>query len=333
MPILVMEEAKGAIIGEVIKKQIAATDVREILLRIAKAMSEVHKCGYIHRDLATDNIFVDDVGGRNDVTVIDFGVAAVKDDCETFARTKSITHKGFFSPPEQYKNGGGIVSIGNDIFSLGATGYAMLVSSEQVKKDLANNISPPYNPGNHFFDKTIEDQHLFDVITKATNETRSNRFAIMDDMVAMLEGAPPSELFPRIIVDGQAYPLMLDKVKWFLGRNHPPFSEADILVNETSPGATHISRKQAYIERMGNEECIFKLHHQGVNDTRVAIVNNGHSVRWNKVGSQGFPLGAKHTMICFGYAETPPGKKDANGNPLQPGPYKVLEYFPPEPDT
>jgi hypothetical protein len=34
--------------------------------------------------------------------------------------------------------------------------------------------------------------------------------------------------------------------------------------------------------------------------------------------------------ICFGYADTSPGKLDEYGNPLKPGPYKVIEYFPPQ---
>jgi hypothetical protein len=38
-------------------------------------------------------------------------------------------------------------------------------------------------------------------------------------------------------------------------------------------------------------------------------------------------------MICFGYADHPPGKVDTYGNPLQPGPYKVIEFFPPNADA
>jgi len=334
IPILVLEFANGIELSKAMKNEISPVDAREILLLIAKTMAKVHACGYIHRDLKPDNIFVDDVGGSNDVTVIDFGIAAVKEDAETFAKTKSIAHTKFYAPPEQAK---GTVSIGNDIFSLGATGYAMLVGETDLKRDIDNHISPPYNPTNHFQSKTIVDQHLFDVITKATDPHRRNRFATMDDMVAMLEGAPPSETFPRIIADGKASPLLPEKSEWSLGRNHHPCpgvrccpsGPADFLINETSPGAAFISRKQVTIRRMG--ECAFILNHENVkNDTRVGVTQPDFSVKWVKVGNNGYPLGPRHVMICFGYADTPPGKRDEFGNELQPGPYKVLEYFPPE---
>ena len=52
-------------------------------------MSEVHKAGYIHRDLKPENLFVKDVGGLNSFTIIDLGIAAVKDDHNTFAKTQT----------------------------------------------------------------------------------------------------------------------------------------------------------------------------------------------------------------------------------------------------
>jgi serine/threonine protein kinase len=296
-------------------------------------MAEVHKAGYIHRDLKPDNIFVDDVGGRNDVTIIDFGIAAVKDDSNTFANTTSIAATPFYAPPEQMN---GTVSIGNDIFSLGATGYAMLVGNDDLKRDIQNQISPPYDPYFKFQTKTIEDKHLFDVIKKATSPNRRDRFGTMEDMADHLDGAPPTENFPRIIADGHSHPLMPDQNKWMLGRNASSFSEADILINETSPGSTFISRNQAYIERKG--ECAFQIFHNpsAVNETRIGTQkgdNPGDPITWMKLSEKGYPLGPRHTFICFGYADTPPGKKDEMGNPLQPGPYKVLEYFPPQEST
>ena len=118
-----------------------------------------------------------------------------------------------------------------------------------------------------------------------------------------------------------------------LGRNEPLGSEADILINETSPGSRYISRKQAYIERRG--DCAFQLFHNSTapNETRIGVQKGDDPkspINWIKLSEKGYPLGPRHVFICFGYADTPPGKKDEMGNPLQPGPYKVLEYFPPQ---
>ena len=104
-------------------------------------------------------------------------------------------------------------------------------------------------------------------------------------------------------------------------------------MNETGgPGSRYISRKQVKLERTG--DASFLLHHQGLNDTRVGIDKNG-TIDWRNIekGSRGWPLGPRYCMICFGYADHPPGKVDDYGNPLQPGPYKVIEFFPPNPDA
>ena len=351
VPILVMEIAQGDDLGNILVKQerSAPSDgspgnhpneggypvdvVAEILTKIAKSMVQVHLAGYIHRDLKPDNIFVDDIGGENKVTIIDFGIAALKDDVNTFAKTTSIAWTDFYAPPEQEK---GTVSIGNDIFSLGATGYQMLLPKQQFKKDYLNKISPPYDPANRLSNSTLESQQLFSVIAKATWPERRDRFANMEDMANMLEGLPLKDNYPRIIAVGsETYPLLANKDEWSLGRDCPPHSEADILIKETSPTANAISRTQAIIKRTG--ECSFIIvpppKKKLQNETRYGLPQMDGSIKWNELKENGYPLGPIHQMICFAYAPTPPaGKVDENGDPLQPGPYKVLEYFPPNQD-
>jgi serine/threonine-protein kinase len=325
MPLLIMKMAEGTELNKILTSQkVSVSDTKDILHKIAVTMSEVHSLGYIHRDLKPDNIFVDDIGGTNNVTIIDWGIAAIKEDHETFAITTSVAHTKFYAPPEQAK---GTVSIGNDIFSLGATGYAMLVGAKRVKRDIDNSISPPYDPVHAFHNNTIEDLHLFEVIKKATWKDRGGRFATMEDMEGMIEGKPPAENFPRFIVDGKAYPLLPEKSIWSLGSTWSP--EADILVKETSPRGNHISRIQAKVERMG--QCAFKLHHFGKNNTRICMKQEDGSPIWEKIekDGKGYPLGPRYLEICFGYSNAPPNKNDENGNPLSPGPYKVIEYFPP----
>ena len=292
-------------------------------------MSEVHKAGYIHRDMKPENLFVKDVGGQNQFTIIDWGIAAVKDDHNTFAHTQTTAWTPFWCPPEQEQ---GTVSIGNDIFSLGAIGYAMIIPYAEIIRDSKNSISPPYNPS-WKLGKDKATEHLFRVIEKATQPVRGDRFATMEEFSDALEGKKPPEAYPRIVADGTSHPLMKEFDRWTIGRNSPIDSRADILVNEAGgPGSRFIGRLQARIERTG--ESSFLLHHTGLNDTRVGIDKDG-VIDWRdlKKNGPGWPLGPRYCMICFGYADHPPGKEDDYGNPLQPGPYKVIEFFPPNPES
>jgi serine/threonine protein kinase len=330
-PCFLMEFAKDIELNKYLQKNgpVDPKDVEDYLLKISKTMSEVHKAGYIHRDMKPENLFVKDAGGANQFTIIDWGIAAVKDDHNTFALTQTKAWTPFWCPPEQEQ---GTVSIGNDIFSLGAIGYAMVVPYDEIIRDSKNSISPPYNPkfklGGH-----SGAEHLYKVIEKATQPSRGDRFATMQEFADALEGKKPPEAYPRIVADGTSHPLAKEKNEWFIGRNSPVDSQADILVNETGgPGSRYISRKQVRLERTG--DASFLLHHQGLNDTRVGIDKNG-TIDWRNIekGSRGWPLGPRYCMICFGYADHPPGKVDTYGNPLQPGPYKVIEFFPPNADA
>jgi serine/threonine protein kinase len=330
VPIFLMPLAEGLELHRHLQNSgpLSPEDVSDILLKMAKTMSEIHKLGYIHRDLKPENLFVVDVSGANDFTIIDWGIAAVKDDHNTFAVTKTNAWTPFWCPPEQES---GTVSIGNDIFSLGAIGYAMIVPYDEIKKDAGNQISPPYNPA-FKLGNSPQNSHLYKVIEKATQPLRSDRFATMDDFAAALEGKQPPESYPRFVADGKSHPLLPHIDHWSIGRNALADSQADILVNETGgSNSRYISRIQSEVNRTG--ECSFKLHHRGLNDTRIGIIRPGETeISWRNVekDSSGWPIGPMYLSICFGYADTSPGKLDEYGNPLKPGPYKVIEYFPPQ---
>lgn len=330
-PCFMMEFAKDIELNKYLQKNgpMDPKDVEDFLLKISKTMSEVHKAGYIHRDMKPENLFVKDVGGQNQFTIIDWGIAAVKDDHNTFAQTQTNAWTPFWCPPEQEQ---GTVSIGNDIFSLGAIGYAMIIPYSEIMRDSKNSISPPYNPS-WKLGKDKATEHLFRVIEKATQPVRGDRFATMEEFSDALEGKKPPEAYPRIVADGTSHPLMKEFDQWTIGRNSPIDSRADILVNEAGgPGSRYIARLQARIERTGVSS--FLLHHTGLNDTRVGIDKDG-IIDWRNIekGGRGWPLGPRYCMICFGYADHSPGKLDDYGNPLQPGPYKVIEFFPPNPES
>ena len=330
-PVLLMEKARGVTLDEVIKNgPMHYEDVADVMSKLADSLTQVHQSGYMHLDIAPDNVFIDDPGGLNEITIIDFGIAAQKSDTNTFAVSQAGHNKPFFGAPEI---GERAASCGSDIFSVGATGFALIFGKpefDRVRQGI--NIKGPYDakqylpPGT----KIASHQHLHDVIKKATWSERSGRFATMEDLGNAVAGKEPDENFPRLVADGRAHRMAGDG-PWVVGRKSIlEENQPDIIVQETSPTNRFISRKHARVER--RPDGVLMIHHTGVNDTRVQVKVKS-SVRWIKVGDAGYPLGSRHQIICFGYADHAPKALDMHGNPLEPGPYKIVEFFPPSQES
>lgn len=320
--LLIMEKAKGDTLEDIIRQSVLSFDnTLEIISKCAEGLQGIHDAGFIHRDIAPDNIIVDDVGGQNIVTIIDLGIAAAKAEKDTHVLVSMIAHKQFYSPPEQHKEQK--VSIGNDIYSLGATVVSMLVGFDpQFNKHIG-----PLDLHNYI---TGIDEHFRQVIMKATWDTRAGRFATMQDMYDSLGGKIPDESMPRIIADGKTNLLKGDG-PWIIGRGvddvaHPPNF---VPIKETSSSGTYIGRKHACIER--RSDGVLLLYDGNREDGTPS--KNGTKVlhrRWMDVPSPGFPLGKKFIEIALGYSNNPPPIKDKDGNILQPGPYKTIEFWPPQ---
>ena len=323
VPVLLQEKAAGTALDKLYESgPISEQDCLDIITKVAEAITGVHEAGYIHRDISPDNIFVDDLGGQNEVTIIDFGIAAMKAEHDTHVMVSVIAGKPYYSPPEQLDNSRGAqISIGNDIFSTGATALALLLGKNEFERYRSNAPSPPYDVHNML---PNVDQHFRDVIYKSTWADRGGRFATMKDMAKALGGGIPDESLPRIVTDGSANTLT-GEGPWIIGRKCDLDQRADIAVKETSSDRNYISREHVEMSKEG--EGIFKIKNIGLND--VWVKNNG---RWIKVPSNGYPLGARHVEIALGYTLTPPKETDSDGNKLQPGPYKVIEFFPPKGD-
>jgi len=325
VPVLILEKAAGADLEKLMKNgPIAEKDALEIITKVAESLAGIHEAGYIHRDISPDNIFVDDLGGINEVTIIDFGIAALKSEHDTHVMVSMLAGKIYYSPPEQLDpSRGAQVSIGNDIFSTGATAIALLCGESQFLIYRQKAPQAPYDVHNEL---PAIDQHFRNVIYKSTWQDRGGRFATMKDMAKALGGGIPDESLPRIISDGKAH-ILVGNGPWIVGRKNDYDQQADIPIAETSVTKNYISRQ--HVEISQNSEGIFKATKckNAVNEVFIKLNN-----RWIPNPPQGFPLGALHVEIALGYTATPPDEVDSNGNKLLPGPYKVIEFFPPKGD-
>ena len=92
--------------------------IKDIIIQICLGLKEIHKNSLIHRDLAPDNIFMDN---NNKIKIGDFGVSKIL--TNTYIYVKSQVGKiGYFAPEmrkgEKYNNKVDIYSLGCIIYEL-----------------------------------------------------------------------------------------------------------------------------------------------------------------------------------------------------------------------
>jgi serine/threonine protein kinase len=106
-------------------------DVIEIIFKCAKALHYAHSRGVIHRDVKPSNIMLT---LDNDVRIIDFGIALVKD--SDVSRIEGIAGSPSYMSPEQVQSAE--ITPKSDIYSLGAVMYELLTGFRPFR---ANNLS------------------------------------------------------------------------------------------------------------------------------------------------------------------------------------------------
>ncbi len=89
-------------------------------VQIAEALEEAHGKGIVHRDIKSENIMVNT---KNQVKVMDFGLAKLKGSLRLTKATTTVGTLGYMAP-EQLQ--GGDVDARSDIFSFGVLVYELL---------------------------------------------------------------------------------------------------------------------------------------------------------------------------------------------------------------
>lgn len=170
----VMELLVGLSLGDFLKERGGKIDTNEaitITLAIGKALKDIHKVGYIHRDVAPDNIFICDNGK---IKLIDFGAARFSAN-----ETLSIVLKPGYAPAEQYDS---VNKQGpwTDVYALGATMYRMVVG---VKPDESTNRkTQDTTPSPHEMDPNIS-VNLSNAIMRAMSIQIHLRYQTVDEFM------------------------------------------------------------------------------------------------------------------------------------------------------
>mgnify|MGYP001572614344 CR=1 FL=1 len=132
-PFLVMQFVEGKTLrSAMIPQGMDFGRVAAIVRQMGEALAAAHEKGVFHRDLKPENIMLEEVGrGRQQVKLIDFGVARIKDsEVATNVEITWIAGTPPYMAPEQLR---GKPIAESDIYGLGAVAYEMLTGQTPFK--------------------------------------------------------------------------------------------------------------------------------------------------------------------------------------------------------
>ena len=140
---LVMELLQGETLGRrlQLRRRLSLGEMTSILKDVCAAMSVVHECGLVHRDLKPDNIFLCSTHGRLVAKVVDFGIAKPLREPVPGIRTRTghLLGTPSYMSPEQCR-GLKDVDQRSDVWSLGVIVYQCLVGSEPFQADALGDV-------------------------------------------------------------------------------------------------------------------------------------------------------------------------------------------------
>ncbi len=138
-PYLVMQFIDGVTLRSQIKPEgIALEHAAELIKQIGRALKAAHDKGIFHRDLKPENIMLQSYGGGEEqVKIIDFGIAKLKDSIVAPSTVAGATAGTVsYMAPEQLS--GRPVSAAMDIYAMGAIAYELVTGRK------------PFNPETGF---------------------------------------------------------------------------------------------------------------------------------------------------------------------------------------
>ena len=112
--------------------------IANIIGQLGEAMSAAHDCGIYHRDLKPENIMLTQATGIEQVKVIDFGIATVKESLDEKTKTTVLAGSIRYMAPEQLF---GKPTAATDIYTMGVIAYEMITGRVPFNADLSHPLA------------------------------------------------------------------------------------------------------------------------------------------------------------------------------------------------
>ncbi|MBI2480628.1 MAG: protein kinase [Planctomycetia bacterium] len=116
-------------------KPLPGREVALLILKLAQAAGEAHRCGVVHRDLKPANIMIDQ---RREPIVMDFGLACLTDGKSSLTQLGMMIGTPVYMSPEQVRGDLHLIGSASDVYSLGAIMYQMLTGAPPFAGSIAS---------------------------------------------------------------------------------------------------------------------------------------------------------------------------------------------------
>ena len=205
-PFIVMEVVNGPSLRGVMEDHYLGTErALEIACQVAEALAAAHRIGITHRDIKPENIILTkDHEGKDFVKVLDFGIAKVKEGALSVAMQSKLTLDNMvvgtpqYMSPEQAEGKIGDDLDGRaDIYSLGIMLYEMTTGSlpfqgGSLRQWRDHQLFTVPAPPRLFKPALNIPQRVSDLVMKALEKKREQRFQTMEEMLQAMREAQSS---------------------------------------------------------------------------------------------------------------------------------------------
>src|SRR5207237_832280 len=172
------------------------SEIRMILLQVARALAYAHKSGIVHRDIKPDNIMFDEHG---QAVVTDFGIAKAASGGKLTGTGMSIGTPHYMSPEQARAQS---LDGRSDLYSLGVVAFQCLVG--HVPFDGEDSFSIGYK---HIMDEiptppleTYDQRTLFEITKRMMSKSPDDRFQTPDRRRRCASTPSPSACSPTPVL-------------------------------------------------------------------------------------------------------------------------------------
>ncbi|HEY5288987.1 MAG TPA: serine/threonine-protein kinase [Caulobacteraceae bacterium] len=167
-------------------------ELRAFMRRMAEGLKSAHDLGAVHRDMSPDNILLPQ--SRLDrAKIIDFGIAKELDPSKATIVGDGFAGKLGYVAPEQFGDFGRDIGPWTDVYSLG---LVVLTLAAGRNLDMGATLVDAVDKRRAGLDVTPAPPELRPILTKMLAADPTLRARSMDEVLAMLDGAPAAPTPP-----------------------------------------------------------------------------------------------------------------------------------------
>jgi serine/threonine protein kinase len=200
---IVMEYIDGVTLKQLVTRgerpSLALTT--EIAIQALAAIDHLHQHGFVHRDIAPDNLMVTlDHTGSLQVKLIDLGIARLVGDGDGMTQTGEFLGKYKYAAPELFEDDVATIDQRSDLYSLGVVLYELLtgvypIRGKEIPSVIAGHLLRPVRS----FDQTDPAGHIpesmRETVLRALAKRPQGRFGSAREMRAALEQLRVSPIY------------------------------------------------------------------------------------------------------------------------------------------